>query len=679
MFNKLIPYLLLISCLFIQGMDPILFPKADISIALSGKCRLESFWGRNISLLNNCNFWDRIWWARHTFDPKVVMKYGENTYGQKVVEFGLGVRNKARWADNTGIATTTQSETRALDEIGRSHNHAFPRMISWVREIWLEFDIAKAVGLTFPTNPLFKIGAFPFSLGRGIALGSAYAVGPEFLGFYSDTAIDQFAFGAKISDTFIKDMLNFDFYVGLLQSRAGSLSQTGGIVLAQEYGRRDCPERGPYKINFVTASRLLWTVFNSPDYGSLILEPYGLYNHDPEQRVEFNADAESKLATLGFAAEYANKTFEFGFDYAVNLGRQYVKGWDRNVNQLENRNGVPTVVASHVYANIDPLNTAQTAVNDISKFKAVNAKNTIDGALLVKTYGKSVQNLIDSASQAEQFNGTQLGTVAGYSDAVYAPIPVDSAMMADASNKDSIFNASNRFRDAYYNKYEGWMITGDAAWWVIEKELRLAVTAGISSGDTNPNELEKDGVYSGFIPLQEVYSGKRVQSVFLLGSGGQLSRPLSQPRGNPAGRFASSVNGFSNLILTGGGLLWKPASTGDRKVSFNPNVIAFWQHYPGFKFNAATGKDTSELASPYLGLEVNLFFEYMMFKNTKFFMVSSMFIPGKHFSDIKGRPINATQEARLNRFNRTSITGTPIPNIGDDYALSFNIGMEVSF
>jgi len=682
--QRSLAYFLFVFSTCLCALTPSTFNNGDIVLSWYGRYRPESFLGKNTTLLNSCNKFDQLFWARHTFDMGMHMTYGHVAYDKEVLTFDMSLRNKSRWGDITSIASTTQTRTRALDEIGREHKHAFPRLISWMREIWLEFDIAQAVGLTFTTNPKFKMGAFPFSLGRGIALGAAYAVGPEFLGFYSDAAVDQFAFGAQISDTFIQDVLDFDFYVGLLQNKAGSLSQTGAIIRAQEFGHRECPERGPYKINFAAASRFKWTVFNTESSGKCVLEPYAVFNHDPEQRVEFTADAESKLFTVGFAGEYTGRSFELGFDCAANLGRQRVKGWDRNHNMIENRNGVPVIVNTHVVANIDPLSPAQIGSNDVTQFKAINAKNTVEekfGCQVVSTLGKAVQNLVDTAMQCEQFNGMKLGVVDNYSDTMQAPVPTKSNnSMLDDSNKDSIFNAKNRFRDEYKNKYEGWMIVGDMAWWPIEKELRIAVAGGFASGDANPNEENKDNVYSGFIPLQEFYFGKRVPSIFLLGSGSRLSRPLSQPRNSlqAPSKFASSVNGFTNLILGGGGIKWQSLNS-DRRPSVNTNVIAFWQPFEGFKFDAATCKDTNELASNFLGVEWNVFFDYMMFENSTFFIVGSIFVPGKHFSDIKGRPINADQERRLNRFNKTSITGAPIPNIGDDIAFTLNVGMEVKF
>ena len=50
-------------------------------------------------------------------------------------------------------------------------------------------------------------------LGRGISLGAAYALASgQPLGFYSDGAIHQYAFGFKLSGDIIADLLSYDIY-----------------------------------------------------------------------------------------------------------------------------------------------------------------------------------------------------------------------------------------------------------------------------------------------------------------------------------------------------------------------------------------------------------------------------------------------------------------------------------
>src|SRR5207249_2599255 len=121
--------------------------------------------------------------------------------------------------------------------------------------------------------------------------------------------------------------------------------------------------------------------------------------------------------------------------------------------------------------------------------------------------------------------------------------------------------------------------------WIHNKQINLAGTVGIASGDDNPNEDTIDGRYDGFISLQELYSGKRVKSAFLMGGSGKLKRSLSTPSSVQAPtQFASTVSGFTNLKFIGGSLLWKPTNW-RKKFAFNPNIIAYWEDHPSRAFD----------------------------------------------------------------------------------------------
>ena len=78
----------------------------------------------------------------------------------------------------------------------------------------------------------------------------------------------------------------------------------------------------------------------------------------------------------------------------------------------------------------------------------------------------------------------------------------------------------------------GWQYLTDL-FGLYKKDLSAGVSAGVASGDDNPNIDTQDRVYSGFIGLQEIYSGgSRVRSAFVLGGAGKLPRPLSEPTSN---------------------------------------------------------------------------------------------------------------------------------------------------
>ncbi len=247
-------------------------------------------------------------------------------------------------------------------------------------------------------------------------------------------------------------------------------------------------------------------------------------------------------------------------------------------------------------------------------------------------------------------------------------------------------NSPIRFRtdpngDGYANKYKGWMFVADASYWVYKREFQVAVTGGYASGDQDPNFVVKDGDFKGFIGLQEVYAGKRVKSVFLLGTVGKVKRPGTQPE-NPLSNkdFASTASGFTNLAFLGAGFTWKPAACAESRFVWNPNVFAYWEPSPGKKFDAKTGKDLPEMASKFLGIEVNTFLSYYPFASLKCFAIGSVFLPGTHFKDIKGKPLTPGQKRALESYIKNPDQNPNlIPNIGNDTAYTINIGMEFAF
>ncbi len=631
-------------------------PTSDLLWNYAGTFRPEMFYGKNISLLNNCNPEDRIWYMKHTLDLVLALAYGAKSYGKTVADLKITWRNKAIWGDPYSIAATTLDTTKVLDYVMPPHNHAIPRLFNWMREIWLRFDLAQALGLSCANQHTFMAGIFPFQLGRGIALGDAYAVGPDPLGFYTDFIVDQYAPGLKFSGDIVAKKLAYDLYVAILNNRSDDLRWTGERIRAQEIGRMDKPERGFGVVNYIVAGHLNWQVFDTKKMGKLSLEPYWLFNSDPEQRVIFLSDAQSKLATLGFAGEYVGDLFECGFDTAANIGHQRVKGIDRNTIQAENRNGCFVFVNSHVRAGAANGPKILFVTGDDSK--PGTAQYLITQQRLSEHIGENL----------EMENGKCIG------------MAKTAVCCCDTPTDVTLFNASNRYRDGYINKYEGWMFVADLAVWLYKKDLRFATMAGIASGDDDPNFETKDGNYKGFIGLQEIYSGKRVRSAFVLGGAGKLRRPMALPIGNQAPRqFAINVSRFSDLVFGGIGLNWKPTDW-EKTFAFNPNVLVYWEEKPTKCFNLATKKDDPlKLANTYLGLEANLFVDYFILRDLRFFLVTSFFFPGRHFSDIRGKPIDDIQLRRLDRLDRSGFNQSRIPNIGDNIAYTFNVGCEFKF
>lgn len=613
----------------------------DLEFICSGVFKPETFYGKNVNWLNNANDFDKMYFSRHALDLMVDVLYGAKTYDTKVLEFLFQVRNKGVWGNPESIASTTFADIKILNAIRGSHKHGFPRHIFWIRQLWLQFNLNQATGLPFKNIHTFTLGAFPFQLGRGIALGDAYAVGSEALGFWADSAIDQFAFGAKFSGEIFQKILSYDLYTAILQNNSGSLADTEKVVYAQDIEGLTKPERGFGKVNYIVAGRLNWTLFDNAWLGRMTLEPYGLYNNDPEQKIEFPADASSKLGTTGLAGEFYGNRFEFGFDYAVNFGQQRVRGWDRNIIREENRGGIVTLVNDQVIATY--TNLSGVTVTEPAPF-------------VLKS---DAQVLIDTKDRDEKQNGKEIGTVSslGY-------------LTNEPGTNIILTNKRARFGKTYTNKYQGWMFVTDAAYLFGKtKDVQVAVAAGVTSGDDNPNFATKDGEYDGFISLQEVYSGKRVRSVFLLGGAGRLKRLLSTPADadvQAPSTKAQNISGFTNLVFCGTSLKWKK-STWKKPFEINPNVLAFWQEYQ--IGNART----------FLGVEAGLFINWSLLKDLKLFWVSSMFFPGSHYTDRKGAAVLTEEERRFyNSENPTAIRDR-IAGLGNNVAYTFNLGLIYTF
>lgn len=638
---------------------------------VSGKLKTgDAFYGKNISLLNNCNPFDQTVYVRHTLDLNTDLSYLDLVSGR------VSMRNKAVWGTSELIKTTS-APTKLTDAVGQFHSHYFPRYVFWMRELWLDFSLNEAFGIhSADTKHFFTLGAFPFQLGRGIALGDAYAVGADYLGFYTDDIVDQYACGAQLYGDIVADRLSYDLYTAILNNQSYSLGKTGEKIFGQEIGRLSTPERGFGHINWVFAARLNITALDDPHKGKLTFEPYCLFNGDPEQRVDFTADASSTLGTLGFASEYVGENFECGFDTAFNLGSQDVKGWDKNTIQLQSRNGDVMAVNSHVYVNLDPMSPEAEALSSWNPYKVPYVTNAIDTTVnphITSKAGSTTNTIINNAIQDASNNGKLIGSVPTLTNVTVIPGPLGT------TTEGQLFNDPDRFRSPYSNIYKGWMLVADAARYFCDHTLAVAATIGYASGDEDPNHVRKDGDYEGFIGLQSLYNGKRVQSAYYLGGASKLMLPLSVPPSqSQPDRFAALTSGFTNLALIGGGVTWKPKNW-KKSFSINPNIIGYWQAFPSNKFDLATKSILACPARSYLGTEINIFIRKELMKNLEIFGIGSVFVPGAHFTDIKGEPLNEAQWRILDRLDRTGFNGDAVPGISNDLSYTINLGVEYKF
>ena len=151
-----------------------------------------------------------------------------------------------------------------------------------------------------------------------------------------------------------------------------------------------------------------------------------------------------------------------------------------------------------------------------------------------------------------------------------------------------------------------------------------------------------------------------------------------------------TVDNFSNIIFYGMGIKYAPKKA-KSKWNINPNVIMYWQDVPSNKFDLLTGKTTNQPASKEIGLEANTFFVVNLSESLSITGGIGLFVPGQHYTDIKGKPVSADQRSALASAIATIMRNLPpyasgplanlqnLPLIGNDVAYSASIAMGYSF
>lgn len=632
-----------IFALRITKKEPLRFSNGDSFFEFSFKFRPEAFYGYNNSFLNDCNNHPNgldkiIIPLRITWDGYALYVFGRESYGHDVVVFKSNMRTKTTAGDPDSIASTGESTVKIGSLVTGLHYHRLQRLFTWVRELSMQICLNDVFNFEAHHLHFFRLGLFPVEFGRGISLGAAYAVDPDILGWYSCNAVDQYAPGFLFTGGF--GWMLYDIYVAILNNRSDTFDNVNLRIRGHEYGHRFNQARGFGIFNWLIGARLKGIICDEPGK-KLYLEPYAFYNNDREQKVEFLGDAASKLGTLGFCFDAEYGKWEASFEIAKNVGYQKVKGIDRNSIEAELRDGVVYSVNSQVIAIAD-------SPTDQAGKKAVDTPAN--------------QKIIDTSCENSNQNCKQI-------------------------DDRNLKNSKERFRNGFKNRFKGWMFVADLAYNFTPK-LRWAFASGIATGDECPNKqldlndpIDRDSDFRGFIGLQEQYSGKpnSVRSAFLLSGVSKIPRLLSFPEvivpGDP---FPLSVSRFTNLIFIGSGFYIK-CDACSRCWCINPNILSYWQDNATRVFKCIDGKKTPLFASKHLGVELNTFVDTQLFTDLRLYVVFGLFIPGKHYKDVKGHPLNKEQQKFLDTPDSTGIKVQRVPVLGDDKAYFFNAGLEYRF
>lgn len=636
---------------------------------LSNKLKMEGLYTHNTRKLNNCNdgLDETLTLGKFTWDLGFEHVQHNDACDWDTILLKAGIRSKGVFGAPEESFKTGFSTIKDLDVVLGAHNHPINVQVLVLRELWGQFMINELFGLSFANPQTLTVGLFSFKLGRGIALGDAYSVSPDALGYDPESAVEQYAPGFKISGALKDDdSLAYDLYFGVMSNRSSSFSSINQRIRSQMFGHRYEQARGFGAINFVAAARLRSYLIDE-ECRQAYVEPYALWDHQAEERIEVRGDAYANIGTLGVAFESAFGDFEFGCEAACNFGSQHVRGLDRNVIKKELRDGYLIEVNSKVKQATD-----YDAVTGVLAY----GKNAIylPGTKNQGYVEKQIADALSPDAELEVFNDKGIPLTTG----TVGVHPVDG------NSEFYLKNSDDRFRDPYKNGFSGAMFVCDASYHFHTPDVIGACTFAFVSGDENPNkdldernESSFDGNYGGFVGLQELYSGKRVRSAFLLSGKGSIPRVLSFPVSRRVGSGVPvSVSRFTNLIYGGVGL-WHERQVGKVLWKINANILPFWQDH---KTRLTQVNNIDVFASRFMGTEANLYLDALLTKGLTCFAVLGVFLPGQHFEDIAGRGLSADELKYLNSIDSTGVDMVErVPVLGSDPALFVNVGLDYRF
>lgn len=591
--------------------------------------------GTNIELLNSSNIFDNYFFTQALLDSCVYMRSPESNW--RPLDFMLNLRFNTIWGNNGETNHTEQDIVKiGIAAIETPHSHVIDRPLLWLRQGWLKISSEQ------DENNFVQFGFFPKKIGLGVTLGNAYKIGRTIPGNWSEQYVDQFRpairWNGQISDN---HDVRFEIYGAWNNFTSTSFDSQASYVNAQQLQQADTPpfiksmpQRSRFDNNYIISGELDFSALqNETETNKFRIKPYLIYNHNPSQTVEFYNDAESKLGILGVHLLGKKEQFTCEFEFAINVGAQEVKAWDRN-SWEQNK----TVIQTHLFIReyTEPFNAGVPA-NEQGAWTLSSDSPENPYQEFAYPNGGEFQN-----SNPDFFVPTTTGTVI---------------------NINHLFkNSYNRFRKAYKNNYKGFMLLGDLAY-DFNDTWKLGIATGYTSGDQNPNDYKEkvflnrlnnqwntisqdhDHNYNGFIGIESMYLGKSARAFFLLETQ-KLNRPLTQ------GPYMTTPE-LTNLMYLGLGLHYNK-SWENKHITIRPNAFIFAQPHAltfgydpvlydsWFTYNVATDPDTApffpninQTLRTGLGTEFNLMVDFYAGDSIKFYGFASVFIPGSYYKDIE--------------------------------------------
>jgi len=622
-FNRLVAVLLLFTSLSTYTQDSVKAAKKNIEFA--GKLQKEIFANSSMGFLNNTIANDRTFRYRTTLDVNALGRYGDLPKNP-AVEIKISGRLRYDVGTDALVKTAPGVVTIAGTSIALP-SLSTQKTLPWLRELSMKVSLDENEN---GANCYLRFGSFAYELGRGIALGAAYASG-GFLGLDPRFSIDQFAPGGLFHTNLYCDYISMDCYFSLLSNPSGNFKENSQVIRDHQILPPSASKtRGPNAASWVGSVAFHWKAMDV-DTTKLSIDPYFYMHVSPDQKLEYAAGADSQIYGTGIASEFRSGKFEWGFDTAIQGGYTDIKPWDRNYVSLVNDNGTTALAAfqnTKVYADAGltipaPATTANAAI-------------------------------IDAGEKGYAQNNKQIG---------------DSGL----------YNGLYRFRAAQRQNYHGFFFVTDFSYELIDKQLKFFVDTGISSGQLDDfydisnltAEERMNQSYNGYVQIQSVYSGKRIQHLVMLNTG--VPRFTVEYPGLTVSNIdiptritgvSTLTDKFTNLVYIGSAFEYKPAKFVDQKLLLKPAVFYYWMaqapYLPAATSTPTTYVKSTVLASKALGTALSLEFEATLRECINVGGYAGLMLPGMQYKQLRGTQLDGGK-------------------LGSDTAYVFNFFMAYKF
>jgi len=656
----------------------------DINVFMKGRIREEYFNLHSITTLRK-DFFDELDMFRHKFSFYFYAIQGLQKYGKAATEAYMKLTNYSFWQNEGYYVHNTEEKIYMHRDdpteqvvLMDDHTHKLWVPALFMEDVWVKINFGTFNDF-LEKHPLsLKIGLFEYQLGRGISLGQYLDLGIEFMGWKGPAGAHHFPHcppGISLRGKIVEHLF-FDFYYSKWHETNNYPTDVRQPYHAQLL-KDNRVERGS------TKDQDSWSLkfdfdYDSKKYGNWHVEPYGLYVRAPEQSIEVEADASSKLGTFGCMVEWKKGGFKVNVEGAFQVGHQHVFALDRNHIEIERDpiTGLEREVYSHVY-----LNDSWNGYFKAPVTSATDSLNLTTKGLKQYVNNETNRNIDRNGQPIVKENGDPIDIP--YSFDMTTPIPQQSHNYIPLTAYNSNLLGNERFRYPFKIDFEGYMGLADVSYFFDKWRFKPAAMVGYISGDDYPyNYPYKDRKYKGFLTLRDKdYYGVEVQSYAVLESR-ILPRPLNISYYKAYAY--NHVSDSSNLIMLGGGLTWHPFKRLDKMI-LNFNVISFWSATRVYKwdknatvsfdnltpnpkdeatfelkkgYSAAVwqqalptihveGWQSNERASRHLGIELNAQLKMYFLGSCEWRLRGLIFIPGDLYKDLDGQPNHFTRYATI--------------------------------